>query len=112
MEGMPFILLAAEAGLLGHHADVERLARRQRVQQPGEPWPIGAEQRAGDPVVRVDVRVGDRPALLLRVRPRVRSAGDGLRVVGDAHLGGRPPGVEGCDHCASSFRVSVFKPSS
>jgi hypothetical protein len=91
--------LAAEPGLFRHHQHFERRARSERIQQPGEPRPAGAEKRAADPVVGVDERRIHRPALTLGIDPRVLDlAGDALRLVGEADLLGRLPGVDRGDH--------------
>jgi hypothetical protein len=66
-------LLAAQARLLGHDQHVERRAGAECVEQAGEARPLGAEQRARDAVVGVDVRVGDGPALLRGIGARARS---------------------------------------
>lgn len=55
-------LLATEARLLGHNEDLERWPGLERVHQPQEARPF-EELGAGDPVVEVDVLLGDRPAL-------------------------------------------------
>ena len=88
--------LAAEPGLLGHDEHLERRPRLERVQKPGQARARAAEDGAGDPVVAVDVLVGDGPALLRGVGAGVLDlAGDRLRLIGDAVLLGALAGVDG-----------------
>src|SRR5262249_47848898 len=74
-------------------------ARGQRIQETREPGPPGTEDRAGDSVVDVDVRLVDRPSLA----PGVGAGGfdlarDGARVVGNVGLVGTLPGADRTDH--------------
>src|SRR5262249_19799877 len=81
-----FDLLAPEARLLRHDQHLKRRARLERVHQPQKPRALG-ELRAGDPVVAVDVLLGDGPAF-----PGGEGAGvfdlprDGLRLVANTVL--------------------------
>ena len=96
-------LLAPEARLLGHDEDLERRARPEGVQEPRETWSAIAEHGAAHAIVRVDVPVGDRPALLLGVGAGVLDLPrDALGLVGDAVLLGALAGIDCCDHLVAS----------
>jgi hypothetical protein len=91
-------LLAPQAGLLGHDEGLERGPRLERAHEPEEPGAAG-ELGPADPVVHVDVGVGDRPALARGVGAGALDlAGDGPGVLGAAVLRGRLAGVDGSDH--------------
>jgi hypothetical protein len=101
-----FDLLTPKPTLLAHHEHLERRARRQRIDQADEPGPL-RELRAADPVVDVDVRLGDRPSLHGRVCAGVVDlTGHRLRFLSGASLLGGLTGVDGGDHHGiSSARV-------
>ena len=76
----------AEPRFLRHHEHLERRPRLQRVHQPQKAGTV-RKLGAGDPVVDVDVLVGDDPALARGVLARVLDLPrDRLLLVGDAVL--------------------------
>jgi hypothetical protein len=79
-------LFPPEAALLAHHEHLERQPRPYGIDQPDEAGPL-REFRPADPVIDVDVCLGDRPPLHGRVRARVVDlAGHRLRFLGGASL--------------------------
>jgi hypothetical protein len=92
-------LLAAQARLLRHHEHLERRPRFQHIQQAGQAGTRVAKDGAADPVVGVDVGVGDGPALASGVRAGVLDlAGDTLGLIGQAALFRAFAGVDRGDH--------------
>ena len=91
-------LLAPEAILVHHDQDGEGGPRLERVHQPRKPgrrWNSAPEMA----VIRIDVRLVDRPTLPHGIGARVLDlARDGLRLVRDAGLVLALAGVDGGDH--------------
>src|SRR5207247_911494 len=91
-------LLAAEPRLLRHDEDLERWPRLQGVHESDEARTFD-ELGAGDPVVDVDVLVGDGPALPRRVHARMLELTlDRVTLVAGAGLVGALARVDRGDH--------------
>jgi hypothetical protein len=93
-----FYLLAAQPVGVVDQEHAEGRPRLQGIEQRDEPRPLG-ELGAADPVVDVDMLVGDGEAVGERVGLRlVELARDALLVGGDVVLVGGLPRVDGSDH--------------
>jgi hypothetical protein len=63
-------LFSTEAGFLGHDKDLKRRARLECVHKSEEAGPLD-KFRAGNPIIAVDMVIGNGPAFPLRVGSRV-----------------------------------------
>src|SRR3989442_14892110 len=91
-------LVAREPIVSGNHQHVER-SGLSRIEERPQARTFGLVQGSAEPVVRVDVRISDGPALLRSVgAPVLDLPNDALGVLGLVAFIGALPGVDRGDH--------------